>query len=326
MISLLPIKIPVSNDNPIAKIKIVRIGEMILKKNSLSQIFSLQKGNTLEIVKPIKLYDEYTKISSVNVLTGNWNPDSVYLRIRFYEFDRGIPGKNLFNKDILEKVEINRGLVTIDIKRYNVLLKGKVFLSTEFIPTNSDSCKIPFIVNPITDNKTLSRIGETLEWKKSPYQYQFFVTAEINSSFFKKDEWKNFKVLGVEFLGDATLYAVTFENMIIHKNLSSVTLRGGCEFVDLGGSIQSKNRFFALFGVNYLYGRQKMHLVSGIHAVYNLLNSSAPSMGLWYSFSLGPRLKIYNRCFLSLKYNYHFLPLQPSSSYHWGGCAFEFKI
>ena len=75
---------------------------------------------------PLKLED-----LSFNIITSI--SDSLLVRVNLYEIEKGLPGKNISNRNILHTITRKRGRVTIDLSPYNIVVKDHFIVSLELL-------------------------------------------------------------------------------------------------------------------------------------------------------------------------------------------------
>lgn len=102
-----------------------------------------KKDDSFEIGQLIKLGNNTSQITFVNLHINSSRSDSASFRINFYRFDEedNRPAARIIEKNIFQRHPIREGWLKFDLREYNVLLKGNVLVSIEFIPENKDEVK-----------------------------------------------------------------------------------------------------------------------------------------------------------------------------------------
>ena len=90
-----------------------------------------------EIGTPIKI-DRPTYIKSANFVLNHADGDSMSFRVNIYEFKDGKVGENLLKENILIKDKQRRGIITVDMTPYDLILDSNVLLSLEWIENNGE--------------------------------------------------------------------------------------------------------------------------------------------------------------------------------------------
>jgi hypothetical protein len=71
--------------------------------------------------------------------------DSAMFRLNFYKEDKnGMPGENILRQPIVFKTEVERGEVSVDLKKYNINTNDDFFISLECLSDNINSKNLAF--------------------------------------------------------------------------------------------------------------------------------------------------------------------------------------
>ncbi len=129
-----------------------------------------------EIASAIKI-DKPTYIKSANFVLNHAQGDSVLFRVNIYEFNEGKIGENLLTANVFIKEKQRKGIISIDLSKYNLILESDVLLSLEWL-RNFDE----------TGNK-----GITFDTKKSKELKGIYVKYSSNGEFQKLTYKKKLK-------------------------------------------------------------------------------------------------------------------------------------
>jgi predicted alpha/beta superfamily hydrolase len=139
-----------------------------------------KKEDSFEIGQVINLGNSLAQITSLNLHTNSSRPDSANFRISFYRYDaeENMPKERIFEKSILQRHPINKGWLKFDLRDYNILIKGNVLASLEFIPdTEKDVKQIFYEVKIGGSSKSFFRKNSLGRWTRPPHHYCLYVTA-----------------------------------------------------------------------------------------------------------------------------------------------------
>lgn len=71
--------------------------------------------------------------------------DSAMFRLNFYKEDKnGMPGENILHQPIVFKTKVERGEVSVDLKKYNINTNDDFFISLECLSDNINSKNLAF--------------------------------------------------------------------------------------------------------------------------------------------------------------------------------------
>jgi len=142
-----------------------------------------KKDDSFEIGQVIKLGNKTSQITSINLHINSSRPDSGNFRINFYRFDveDNLPKERIVEKNIFQRHSIREGWLTFDLKEYNILLKGDVLISVEFIPEHrEDIQQILYEVKIGGSSKSFYRKSSLGSWNAPPHHYCLYATAMVD--------------------------------------------------------------------------------------------------------------------------------------------------
>ncbi len=203
MVGFHELKIPISHFQPnrnttvkliqkVTALKVVTIvGEKLvekkygIKKRGLIHFTDgiFKPDDTFEIGQLIKLGNQEVKIASVNLHINSSRPDSASFRINFYRYEEenNQPGERIVERSIIQRHPIHQGWLNFDLTRYDIILKGKVFVSIEFIPEHKEGIKqIYYEVKLGGASKSFFRRNSQGRWTTPPHHYCLYVTALVD--------------------------------------------------------------------------------------------------------------------------------------------------
>ncbi len=85
-----------------------------------------------EIGTPIKI-DRPTYIKSANFVLNHAKGDSMNFRVNIYEYQDGKLGENILKENIIIKEKQRKGVISVDMSPYGLILDRNVFLCLEWI-------------------------------------------------------------------------------------------------------------------------------------------------------------------------------------------------
>lgn len=83
------------------------------------------------------LGSENVQVKDINLRVNHLSFDTVVFRLHIRSIENGIPDEELLTENIYVPIFLNKGWQKIDLKKYNILLSGKVALSVEWIRISS---------------------------------------------------------------------------------------------------------------------------------------------------------------------------------------------
>ena len=139
-----------------------------------------KKDDSFEIGQVIRLGNSLAQITSLNLHINSSRPDSANFRINFYRYniDENIPKERIIEKSILQRHPVNEGWLKFDLSNYNILIKGDVLMSLEFIPEiENDVKQIFYEVKLGGSSKSFFRKTSLGQWTRPPHHYCLCATA-----------------------------------------------------------------------------------------------------------------------------------------------------
>lgn len=133
----------------ILKPKTTRLAEIIIKSKELKQrkigtkshnpflwgtAQSKDSNDIIEFAKLINVNNKISRIQSVHIYLRGVAIDTATFRINFYDETNGLPGEKILDKNIIEKMAIKKGWLTIDLTKEKIVLDQDFFMSFEFMP------------------------------------------------------------------------------------------------------------------------------------------------------------------------------------------------
>lgn len=88
------------------------------------------KNDIIEFAKFIDINNIISKIQNVNIYLRGVNIDTATFRINFYNIKNNLPG----DKNIVKRMSVKNGWLTIDLTKENILLNQSFFVGFEFMP------------------------------------------------------------------------------------------------------------------------------------------------------------------------------------------------
>lgn len=135
-----------------------------------SQELGSEIGALIELGAP-------TLIKSANFVLNHAQGDSILFRVNIYDYQNEQIGENLLREAILIRTAQRKGLITVDLSAYDLVLDGVVLLSLEWIH----------------DDEGKGNVGITFDTKKGKSLKGVYVKHTSLSDFNKLDYKKNLK-------------------------------------------------------------------------------------------------------------------------------------
>ncbi|MDA9773591.1 carboxypeptidase-like regulatory domain-containing protein [Saprospiraceae bacterium] len=124
------LKIPEITINE-SKLKLKRLGNKA-EENFISAGFGTDTlGN--EIAVKIKSRRKTTYIRELNVGIAKNPYDTLRMRLNFYSIKKGKPHELINQKNIIISTDMESGILTVDLRKYNIVMNQSFFLSLEWI-------------------------------------------------------------------------------------------------------------------------------------------------------------------------------------------------
>ncbi len=77
--------------------------------------------------------DKPTYIKSANFVLNHAKGDSLLLRLKIYDYKDGVIGENLLTENILIQEKQRKGVISVDMRPYNLILNNHVLFALEWI-------------------------------------------------------------------------------------------------------------------------------------------------------------------------------------------------
>jgi len=112
--------------------------------------------------------DKPTYIKSANFVLNHAKGDSILLRLKIYDYKDEVIGENILTENILIQEKQRKGVISIDMTPYNLILNGNVLFALEWI-RNFDELGNKGITFDVKKGKKLKGV-----WLRSNSQNEFF--------------------------------------------------------------------------------------------------------------------------------------------------------
>ncbi len=131
-------------------------------KNFSSLFKSYTAGS--EVAIKLKITNEKTLLKKIFFNVVKSNIDKAKFELKLYSISKnGMPDKNLLNRPIVQTVNIQQGIVFIDVSKYTIYVKEDVILGLEYVDENN-STKEVFISAKVKGNDTYVKANKDDEW------------------------------------------------------------------------------------------------------------------------------------------------------------------
>lgn len=142
------------NDHKTIKLdrKTIELGEVVVKwKENTRKVGTIKKsilpevcgfggtdfGKGHEIGIQLDLGNKTVLVEDINLNVSHLSFDTVYFRLHIRSIENGLPDEELLSENIYLPIFLQKGWQKIDLKKYDILLSGKVVLSVEWIRISS---------------------------------------------------------------------------------------------------------------------------------------------------------------------------------------------
>ncbi len=95
---------------------------------------SKDKTDIIEFAKFIDVHDKVSRIQNANLYLLGVNIDTATFRVNFYAANNGLPGDRIIDKNILERMSVKKGWLTIDLTDEDIVIDKDFFIGFEFMP------------------------------------------------------------------------------------------------------------------------------------------------------------------------------------------------
>lgn len=95
---------------------------------------SKDKSDIIEFAKFIAIHDKVSRIQNANLYLLGVNIDTATFRVNFYVANNGLPGERIIDKNILERMSVKKGWLTIDLTKEDIVIDKDFFIGFEFMP------------------------------------------------------------------------------------------------------------------------------------------------------------------------------------------------
>ncbi|PWL38940.1 hypothetical protein DKG77_11980 [Flagellimonas aquimarina] len=127
---------------------------------------------------PLKLEDvSFNIIANIS--------DSLLVRVNVYEFENGLPGKNISNGNILYTIRQRQGTISIDLSPYNIVVDSHFVISLELLKIYGG--RVGIGISAINDgSRSYTRLLSQDRWKRM--RKGFTIAFNLNTSAIEKEE------------------------------------------------------------------------------------------------------------------------------------------
>jgi hypothetical protein len=162
--------------------KVAELSTVVLtaKKLRLKKIGNTSKSTFMSVGFPLRAHGTEMGIhvdlgkTPVRLKTFNFHLadsriDSAIFRLNIHNFQNGVPGENLLQRSILVPIGRRTGAYSIDLTDYNILLKGDVLVSLEWLgdPSASTATGVLYFSAGFFNSATWRRETSQGNWKKA---------------------------------------------------------------------------------------------------------------------------------------------------------------
>ena len=126
---------------------------------------SKDKNDIVEFAKFIEINNKNSSIQSLSIFLVGLNIDTATFRINFYDAKEGMPNKRIIEKSIIQRSDIKKGWLTIDLSIYDIVLKNDFFVGFEFLPERKIT-KYSFSYGAQFGGNSVARRSSLGKWEK----------------------------------------------------------------------------------------------------------------------------------------------------------------
>lgn len=160
-------------------LKTEKRGAIITNKNVVAGFISNDLGSELGVLIDIKEAPTFLEKFHFSIAKNKY--DTLFFRLNVYSVKNNLPDKNILKKNIFVSTNSKKGVVTVDLKPYSIVLDGDFFISLEWIKNLteiSDLSNSLMFSASILNNKCYYRKTSQDSWKKVPVSIGFYTTVK----------------------------------------------------------------------------------------------------------------------------------------------------
>ena len=138
-----------------------------------------QLGNEIGIL--VNLKNKPTRIKNLNIYIADniCEDDTLFFRVNIYSIKDKMPYKNILTENILIKTVIKKGLLTVDLEKYNLYLAHDFIITIEWLRYFGESCFYLRYRPILSNNIFYGRVTSQGEWSKTTINgFEFYLTVE----------------------------------------------------------------------------------------------------------------------------------------------------
>lgn len=115
--------------------KAVVLGQKIDKRRHSVGFGSRQLGTQIGALIKVK---KPTMVDKAHFTINRTSGDSLLYRVNIYDFSKGVPGQNLLTENVIIRAPQEKGILSIDLSEFGLILKDDVLLMIEWIQDDND--------------------------------------------------------------------------------------------------------------------------------------------------------------------------------------------
>jgi hypothetical protein len=128
-----------------------------------------------EIGTVMKIKKTPAFIQNVNFAIASNKFDSIIFRVNICKMENGLPGVSILNEPIFVTTKMKKGILSVDLRNYNLYVEDNFFLSLEWIKDlGKKSLNFYF---GFTGQQSYSRVTSLGTWEKLPLRLGFYATV-----------------------------------------------------------------------------------------------------------------------------------------------------
>ena len=123
-------------------------------------------GSEVGIIIKIKKSPTYLQNFNFNILSNKY--DSLFFRLNIYNIKDGKPNKNILNQNIFVSTNKKTGEVSVDLRKYNIVVYNDFFISLEWIKNSGKENEMGLLFSSkLFNGGSFFRKTSQGEWKKN---------------------------------------------------------------------------------------------------------------------------------------------------------------
>jgi len=138
-----------------------------------------QLGNEIGVMIRLKGKPSVIKDLNIFIADNSCESDTLFFRVNIYRIKDDMPSENILTENILVKTVVKRGLLTVNLEKYNLYLDHDFIITIEWLRYFGEHCFYLRYRPVMTNDIFYGRVTSQGEWGKAAHMgFEFYVTIE----------------------------------------------------------------------------------------------------------------------------------------------------